>query len=744
METKFEAIIGSAGVGKMNPFTEPVCTPEGFKLMGDIKVGSKVIAEDGTVSEVIQTFPQSDLNIYKVTFSDDTFSECCETHLWKVQTKKLRFNNKFKVLSLKEMMFNLNKRTSKKQGYYYSIPLCNAVEFYYQPLSINPYVLGYLLGNGYLPVDNCIVITTHKSDVAEIHNYLRYNLPENVSANLLNSAYLKNTNTGKINLSSTLKGYLSTLGLLGKLSGDKFVPDIYKYNSVHNRLELLKGLMDSDGTISIFESPKGGKKKVRFNSSSLQLAEDVVFLVRSLGGLATLGGRYREDKNSKEYYVQIRMPNNPFKLQRKAKLYDSIDNYQSWTKQIVDVEYIGQKDGQCILVNHPSHTYLTRDFIVTHNTYVVNQRLKEDSSYCFRTATTGVAAVNMSSTIGGNTAMTINGALGYFNTANLLYKVVNGTINPNLEKIAKFYKYLALDEISMCQSAQLDLICLALDNFNKSRTNPLNLLVSGDAGQLPAVEGKPFFESKNWHRFDITYLTEVKRQQDKDFIQALLSVRQGNAKDCIDWFIDNVTFDKTIDKSFSGSTFFSKNTEVDKYNFEALSKLPSSPKKYFSTITGVPSPSWKDIPQYVELKQGSLVQILVNNLSEGYANGDMGFIEELHEYHVILRLLRTGRVITIPFIVTKNSPIGSHKSIGTIRRMPLRLAYATTIHKSQGLTLDAAQIILTKDNFLSKLSGGLYTALSRVRSKEGLRIVGTKDSFISTCFVDPRYKPWIK
>lgn len=519
-------------------------------------------------------------------------------------------------------------------------------------------------------------------------------------------------------------------------------------------------------------------------------------------------------------------------------------------------------------------------------TFYVNNKLKEDSSYYFRAATTGAAAINMSAVIGGNTASTINSALGYYNSANLLYKYVNGSINNNLYLIAKNYKNIVIDEISMMGADQLSLIYKSIVRFNQYRTDngysPLGLLVVGDSAQLPAVEGKPFFDSKHWNEFQVTYLTEVKRQQDKEFIAALQAVRVGKPLEAVDYFAENIGFEKRVDYDFKGSTFFGKNVEVDQFNLQRLHSLPGKSRKYPIRVEGKSSPVWNNVPAVVELKEGCLVQLLVNNLKEGYANGDLAIVKDMYLSTIQVELLRNKNIKYIPYCALNNTPIGSNKPIGTVHRLPVRLAYALTSHKCltgdnliktdkgsiflkdlkvgdkvkdpknlertntviakvstglkekyiiktiygfvlkgsldhpiltlsenntevfkcikdikigdyvasyipdiqenilwalvtdkentgileemydievtgnhlfiassfvnhncQGLTLDAAQVCLGSD-FIKRTSGMLYTMLSRVRTPEGLRIVGDKDLFISSCYVDPHYLPWIK
>lgn len=376
--------------------------------------------------------------------------------------------------------------------------------------------------------------------------------------------------------------------------------------------------------------------------------------------------------------------------------------------------------------------------------YIINEKLKADPQYGLRCATTGIAAVNMSNVVGGTTATTINSALRYFDTKELLMKVASKSIQHELARLAKFYKNIIIDEVSMMEAAQLDLIYRAVEEFNKNNPNSrLGIYLTGDSGQLPAVGGRPFFDALCWSNFEVTYLTEVKRQQDKEFIEALQLIRKGKAADAVDWFDANIGFHRKVDQTFCGSTFYSKNNEVDAFNREMLFKLPGEGKRYTATILGKPHPTWKEIPAYVDLKRGALVQILVNQLNHGFANGDMGFVEQLYDNSIDIRLIRNGRYINLPSTTLKNEPPGSRTSIGTIRALRVRLAWAITIHRCQSMTMDAAQIKLG-GSFLPRLSGGCYTALSRVRTKEGLRLVGTKDDFIKSVYVDPRYLPYIK
>lgn len=143
--------------------------------------------------------------------------------------------------------------------------------------------------------------------------------------------------------------------LLGK-SASKFVPRNYLYASSRTRLEVLRGLMDARGNAY--------KDYCTFTPTSGQLANDVKFLVQSLGGIA------RKSPVIRGWLLTIKMPDNlcPFRMKRKAKRWEG-QQFDPW-RRIVSVTYVGDKPAQCITIDHPDHLYITRDFIVTHNSWL--------------------------------------------------------------------------------------------------------------------------------------------------------------------------------------------------------------------------------------------------------------------------------------------------------------------------------------------------------------------------------------
>jgi len=746
METRLNALFGSAGTGKLLTNETLVLTPEGYIKNKELTINSEVICEDGNPTKILNIWEGKDLNIYKVVFNDDTFIEACEDHLWKVQTTNLKSlkRNKYKVLSTKEMLKDF-KSDNKIKSYKYSIPLCSPININAQLLTLHPYILGYMLGNGNFQEQ--ITVSCPLKDAIEIKLIFDNLLPLNIKTTLLQTPL--NKSSGTFTLSSEIKQYLSDLGLLWFYNSCKFIPNNYLYSSISDRLKILKGLMDSRGDINLSPSKV---KKMTFNTTSNKLANDVMFLVRSLGGIAKLEQYIGNENFPTEYNVSIRINLNIFSLQRKSDLFIEGKIGDILNKKIVDIIYVGKKDGRCIQVENPLHTYVVENFVVTHNSYYINSKIQEDPKFALRTATTGIAALNLGSIRDATEATTINSALGYFNAESLLRAFCTKTIDKSLSKIAKKYNNIVIDEISLISASVLDLIVLSLDRFNKDYNKDLGLLISGDLAQLAPVEGAPIFRAKCWQRFEIKYLTEVKRQDNKEFIEALSCIRKGKIHECLDWLKNNISFVPEVDSYFRGTTFFSTNNEVEMHNKICLERLRGESRCYYATLTGVPHPTWNNFPLKLEVKKGSLVQLLYNNLKEGFANGDTAIVTDLWKNTLYLSLLRKNKEIFLKpqellhFDFSKNRFANKQEAIGKLTVMRARLASAATIHRVQGLTLDKVQLCINGEGqrFLSKQSGMIYTALSRVKTPEGLVIVGTPEDLIKCCFIDPSYLKWIQ
>ena len=349
------------GVGKDQPLTSKILTPNGWKTMGDMKVGQLVISQKGTPTKIKNIYPQGEKSVYKVYFSDDTIVECGEEHLWKVQTIHDRNDNggkKWRVLETKEIAKYIR---NKRGNLYYSIPQTQPVEFKEKNTELDPYITGFLIGDGSLSKKS---IRFSTSDI-EIVSKVKECLPKELSVKYC-SKYDYAINGG-------VQKYIKSMGLFGHKSESKFIPDNYKYNSVENRVKLLQGLMDSDGYAS-----KNGRV-AQFSTVSEQLKNDFVELVQSLGGICYVSSRiptytYKGDKKQGQlaYTVTISLPNEiaPFWLPRKVARFIPKTKYQP-IRFITKVEFDRFDLTQCIEVEDESHTYITDNYAVTHNTHTL-------------------------------------------------------------------------------------------------------------------------------------------------------------------------------------------------------------------------------------------------------------------------------------------------------------------------------------------------------------------------------------
>jgi len=366
-----KAILGDEpGVGKEMPLDTPISTPNGWVKMGDISVGNEVHNRFGGISNVTGVFPQGKKDVYRIHFNDGTSTKCGLEHLWVVRD----FNRRKKgagwiVKSLKKLMsaglhhnFNKNRASSgKKPILKWEIPVTRPVFYKEKNYFIEPYLLGSLLGDRYICEKSCTGISIPyfqlgikekvNNVLSEGHKLTKYDTitcPQHMvvkekSVKTLSNKIIQELIRLKVNIKS----------------GDKFIPEIYLRGSVKQRTELLKGLMDTNGSIH--------KNKVHFHSTSKKLSEGVVLLVQSLGGIAKINVHERAKKNKPtKYKVSVKMPFCPFNLSEKAENWSPKKlNYIS--KYISEVEHIGNEEQQCITVDSPDHTYITENYIVTHN-----------------------------------------------------------------------------------------------------------------------------------------------------------------------------------------------------------------------------------------------------------------------------------------------------------------------------------------------------------------------------------------
>lgn len=283
------------GLGKEQPISEPVLTPTGWVPIGDVQPNDFVIGAAGNPTEVLGVFPQGVKKVYRVEFSDGTFTKCGIDHLWKVSTDK----RKTRIMSLKELMdAGLYRKAGDHMVAKWKIPMVAPVMFDKKNLPVEPYTLGVIMG---------------------------------------------------------------------KRSWEKCIPEEFLFSDVDDRLALLQGLLDTDGS----PISKGG---VEFSSTSEDLIDGVVYLTQSLGGVAqnktSRVTTHQGGEGRQSWRVNVKLPAEltPFRLKRKLDKWVRPTKYQPIRKikAIFDEGY--SEESVCIRVAAPDQLYVTRNCVVTHNT----------------------------------------------------------------------------------------------------------------------------------------------------------------------------------------------------------------------------------------------------------------------------------------------------------------------------------------------------------------------------------------
>lgn len=353
-----ELVKSSMYGNKAHPYDQLVYTPKGLQKWEEIQIGDYLFDTKGGITKVIDIPFNNKTDIYKLTLKDGRTIEASSNHLWKV----IDYNGLIKVKSTLELKENLTRDKGKYKESIYYIPKNEGVEFKKQEIPLNPYFLGLLLGDGTF---SCITKTQVKftSCISDMEVYM----------NILGYKYKTWDDRHHNIYYDNIKEIIKSLGLIETRSKTKFVPDIYKYNSKEIRLELLRGLLDTDGYCD-----KNGN--CNYSSISKQLAEDVLFLARSLG----INGNILEQSNKYgsiylvRFYTDIRLFNLPRKYQKQK-----ITKTRAFKIGITNIEYIGQKQAKCVTVDSEDHCYLIGDFVTTHNSKGTNSG-KQVNAYARR------------------------------------------------------------------------------------------------------------------------------------------------------------------------------------------------------------------------------------------------------------------------------------------------------------------------------------------------------------------------
>jgi len=366
---------GCAGTGKAQPLDAKILTPNGWTTMGEINKGEYVSTPDGKSAKVIDIFPQGKKDIFTITFHDGSTTRCCGEHLWEVYYPSSKGHKSSKhIISTFEIMDLVDESINV------SIPLLKPSSNIDIDLPIDPYFLGILIGDG--SITNQVMFSTKDEQIISLieecldSNYYISNKTSGIyDYRIVGKTKMHDTSNGIVNI---YKKKLMELELFGLKSNKKFIPEIYKFSSTEQKLELIRGLLDSDGTVN--KNKKGGRN-VSFTTVSKSLAYDMQELLWSIGATCSISSRiptytYNGEKKQgqKAFTLFIAHPNPKqlFKLDRKKDLcLDSFNNGKTTLRRrVANIELSSYEEAQCIMINHPDHLYITDDYIVTHNTFL--------------------------------------------------------------------------------------------------------------------------------------------------------------------------------------------------------------------------------------------------------------------------------------------------------------------------------------------------------------------------------------
>ena len=360
------------GVGKGEPYNRkiPTPTPRGWTRMGDLKVGDQVFGRDGLPTTILKIFELGEKEIFKIQFNDGRYALCTDEHLWNVKSYKAGVYRTRKTIDLyNEYIDSIGKEELFFTKY---IQVNECVQYPKQDVPIHPWVLGVLIGNGCL-CESALTISSGSEEIPErIAKIYKWKYKR---SSLKNYSYVfYDIDNNRI---STKEFFKDLPEMIGKQSHDKYIPDIYLYNDYENRIHLLQGLMDTDGSISYDE----GRYHTTYSSCSRKLLEQIQQLLFMNGLRGNIIDDKRVEKYRNGYYGNIifNIPNSrkyelftiSYKsmIAEKARYVEQRDLYNDI--RIESITIVDKQKSRCIMVDNNEHLYLTQDYIVTHNTFCV-------------------------------------------------------------------------------------------------------------------------------------------------------------------------------------------------------------------------------------------------------------------------------------------------------------------------------------------------------------------------------------
>lgn len=371
------------GLGKSLPVNTLIYTPKGVKKIGELKVGDKVIGSNGKPCKVTGVFPQGYRETYKITFNDNCSIFASDDHIWSVaqagmpKERLKKYGKKYINLTTKQMYeggivtfrrkfrntektYNIEAKYKVNEKEKWQIPIVKPINFRgNEKLPIDPYLFGLILGKGIFKNQNVVLhINENESELFQ----KKYNLPELTKFR------------DKRKFLVEIDGYLYNFKHWSKRSEPRYIPDIYKYSTLENRISLVQGLMDSIG----YCTKKGNSKEVllKVSTSQEKLFDDFCELVQTIGGWVRKKFFLKNEDDvtgkityKKPHNASLKFPRgiNPFLYTKEAEIYFK-SKRSTLSRTITKIEKVEPMDSICISVDSEDNLYVAEHCIVTHNT----------------------------------------------------------------------------------------------------------------------------------------------------------------------------------------------------------------------------------------------------------------------------------------------------------------------------------------------------------------------------------------
>ena len=540
-ENRLGIYVGLAGTGKAMPKDTLIPTPDGEKLLGEIKVGDFVFDRKGHPTKVLGVYDRGVRRCFELTFSDGRKTRCCDEHIWPCYTSKKNLKN----LTLQEMM-EKGIRISAKSGARFRMPINGCVEFSEKELTVHPYILGVFLGDGCCK-ERYLTLSSNDLPVVEKVAKLLNATAEKLSENNYSWRFMKG---GKAITTKEVFGDIASWVMRG--SNEKAIPAYYLHGSSDQRIALLQGLFDTDGSVS---SKSNGLAS--FSTTSSELYAGVSYLLRSLGlsastsSKAVCRGRVKQNGTcSTDYVVRTHLKPDQFdvcfslprQIEKLKAVFGAFKRPSKCTERVAltDVREIEPCDQVCILVDNPEHLFLANDFLVTHNTH----RAIED---WFVPSFNGGKnlMVSLSTLVALNGARRAN-TQGY-STTPCSIAMYNLCANTNrMKSWVSAYNVYCIDELSQWGLEQLDTF---ISIAQMALESGASFVCMGDISQIGSFLGRGNLLYMLMQNYPVTKLTENHRASSNDLIDFVWNVAGTRSRNFTRFRVDDAGLEEYVHRT---------------------------------------------------------------------------------------------------------------------------------------------------------------------------------------------------